>query len=55
MPLLVAQPQLGYPNLVRFLERLANQAPQTGWRGLLVGDMSQPRDGRCAPGNSATK
>ena len=35
----------GHPNLVRFLERLANQAPQVGWRGLLVGDMSQPRGG----------
>jgi Penicillin-insensitive murein endopeptidase len=35
----------GYPNLVRFLERLAAQAPRTGWRGLLVDDMSQPRGG----------
>jgi penicillin-insensitive murein DD-endopeptidase len=35
----------GHPNLVRFLERLANQAPKIGWRGLLVGDMSQPRGG----------
>jgi penicillin-insensitive murein DD-endopeptidase len=35
----------GHPNLVGFLERLANQAPKTGWRGLLVGDMSQPRGG----------
>jgi penicillin-insensitive murein endopeptidase len=35
----------GHPNLVRFLERLANQAPKLGWRGLLVGDMAQPRGG----------
>jgi penicillin-insensitive murein DD-endopeptidase len=35
----------GHPNLVRFLERLAHQAPKAGWRGLLVGDMSQPRGG----------
>jgi penicillin-insensitive murein endopeptidase len=35
----------GHPNLVQFLERLADQAPKTGWRGLLVGDMSQPRGG----------
>jgi penicillin-insensitive murein endopeptidase len=35
----------GHPNLVRFLERLANQAPKIGWRGLLVGDMAQPRGG----------
>jgi penicillin-insensitive murein DD-endopeptidase len=35
----------GHPNLLAFLERLANQAPKIGWRGLLVGDMSQPRGG----------
>ncbi len=35
----------GHPNLVRFLERLAKQAPKIGWRGLLVGDMAQPRGG----------
>src|SRR5262245_43077822 len=35
----------GHPNLVQFLERLAAQAPKTGWHGLLVGDMSQPRGG----------
>src|SRR2546429_8050700 len=35
----------GHPNLVQFLERLAAQAPKTGWHGLLVGDMSQPRRG----------
>jgi len=35
----------GHPNLVQFLERLANQAPRIGWRGLLVGDMAQPRGG----------
>ena len=27
----------GHPKLVEFLERLAGKAPQTGWRGLLVG------------------
>jgi penicillin-insensitive murein endopeptidase len=35
----------GHPNLLLLLERLANQAPKTGWRGLLVGDMAQPRGG----------
>jgi penicillin-insensitive murein DD-endopeptidase len=35
----------GHPNLVRVLERLAGEAPRIGWRGLLVGDMSQPRGG----------
>jgi penicillin-insensitive murein endopeptidase len=29
----------GHPSLVQFLERLAAQAPKTGWHGLLVGDM----------------
>ena len=41
----------GHPNLVRFLERLARQAPQLGWRGLLVGDMSQPRGGPMRTGH----
>jgi penicillin-insensitive murein endopeptidase len=35
----------GHPVLVQFLEDLADKAPRTGWRGLLVGDMSQPRGG----------
>jgi penicillin-insensitive murein endopeptidase len=35
----------GHPNLVKFLERLAAKAPNLGWRGLLVGDMAQPRGG----------
>jgi penicillin-insensitive murein DD-endopeptidase len=43
----------GHPELVRFLERLAEQAPQTGWRGLLVGDMSQPRGGPMLTGHAS--
>src|SRR3974377_274583 len=43
----------GHPNLVRFLERLSNQAPKTGWRGLLVGDMSQPRGGPMRAGQAS--
>jgi len=36
----------GHPNLVRFLERLAPLAAKaTGWPGILVGDMGQPRGG----------
>jgi penicillin-insensitive murein endopeptidase len=35
----------GNPQLVRFIERFANNAKKTGWNGLLVGDMSQPRGG----------
>jgi penicillin-insensitive murein endopeptidase len=36
----------GHPSLVRFLERFAPAAAKaTGWNGILVGDMSQPRGG----------
>jgi penicillin-insensitive murein DD-endopeptidase len=36
----------GHPSLVRFLERFAPAASKaTGWNGILVGDMSQPRGG----------
>jgi penicillin-insensitive murein DD-endopeptidase len=35
----------GHPQLVRFIERLADNAKKVGWNGLLVGDMSQPRGG----------
>ena len=43
----------GHPNLVQFLERLAAQAPKTGWHGLLVGDMSQPRGGPMFTGHAS--
>src|ERR1700737_5205116 len=43
----------GHPKLVEFLERLAGKAPQTGWRGLLVGDMAQPRGGPMLGGHSS--
>lgn len=35
----------GHPTLVRLVEHLARQASAEGHRGLLVGDMSQPRGG----------
>lgn len=36
----------GHPNLVRFLERFAPAAAKaTGWHGILIGDMAQPRGG----------
>ena len=41
----------GHPNLVKFLERLAAKAPTVGWRGLLVGDMAQPRGGPMLTGH----
>jgi len=43
----------GHPQLVQFLERLADQAPKTGWRGLLVGDLSQPRGGPMRTGHAS--
>jgi penicillin-insensitive murein endopeptidase len=43
----------GHPSLVSFLERLADQAPRTGWRGLLVGDLSQPRGGPMRTGHAS--
>ena len=36
----------GHPELIRFLERFAPLAAKaTGWHGILVGDMAQPRGG----------
>src|ERR1700686_1801120 len=36
----------GHPELVAFLERFAPLAAKaTGWKGIMVGDMAQPRGG----------
>src|SRR5664279_5515699 len=36
----------GHPSLVKFLEKFAPLAAKvTGWKGILVGDMAQPRGG----------
>ena len=36
----------GHPSLVRFLERFAPLASKaTGWKGIMIGDMAQPRGG----------
>ena len=36
----------GHPSLVKFLERFAPSAAKaTGWHGILIGDMAQPRGG----------
>ncbi|ADZ72148.1 penicillin-insensitive murein endopeptidase [Polymorphum gilvum] len=43
----------GHPELIRFLERLAADAPALGWRGLLVGDLAQPRGGPMTSGHSS--
>ncbi len=41
----------GHPNLIGFLERLAEKAPKAGWQGLLVGDLAQPRGGPMLTGH----
>src|SRR5215831_21171206 len=35
----------GHPVLIALLERLAQKLPESGWPGLLVGDIAQPRGG----------
>lgn len=42
----------GHPNLVRFVEKFAKRtAKATGWKGILVGDLSQPRGGPMLTGH----
>jgi penicillin-insensitive murein endopeptidase len=44
----------GHPALVKFLEHFAPLAAKaTGWRGVLVGDMAQPRGGPLPYGHSS--
>jgi penicillin-insensitive murein DD-endopeptidase len=44
----------GHPQLVKLVEQLANDAKaKDGWRGLLVGDMSQPRGGPMLTGHAS--
>lgn len=44
----------GHPDLVRLIERLANEAKaRDSWPGLLVGDMSQPRGGPMLTGHAS--
>lgn len=42
----------GHPNLVRYLEKFAPLAAKaTGWKGILVGDLAQPRGGPTPTGH----
>lgn len=41
----------GHPDLIRYLEDLAKSAPSLGWRGLMVGDLAQPRGGPMLTGH----
>ncbi len=43
----------GHPHLVEMLERLSTKGTKLGWRGLLVGDMSQPRGGPMLTGHAS--
>jgi penicillin-insensitive murein DD-endopeptidase len=43
----------GHPTLIAFLERLARKAKKIGWKGLLVGDLSQPRGGPMPSGHNS--
>jgi penicillin-insensitive murein endopeptidase len=43
----------GHPELIQFIEQLADKATRTGWHGLLVGDMSQPRGGPLLAGHTS--
>ncbi|HWV52083.1 penicillin-insensitive murein endopeptidase [Pseudorhodoplanes sp.] len=43
----------GHPDLIAFLERLADKAPKVGWNGLLVGDIAQARGGPMLTGHAS--
>ncbi len=43
----------GHPELIAFIERLADEARQDGWPGLLVGDAGQPRGGPMSTGHAS--
>src|SRR6201991_4681140 len=43
----------GHPRMVALLERLSEKGAKLGWRGLLVGDMSQPRGGPMMTGHAS--
>ena len=43
----------GHPSLIQFLESLSERAARSGWPGLLLGDMSQPRGGPMLAGHAS--
>ena len=43
----------GHPELVNFLIGLSRAAQQAGWRGLYIGDLSQPRGGPMISGHAS--
>jgi len=43
----------GHPALIAFIERLSAKAAKLGWKGLYIGDMSQPRGGPMASSHAS--
>ena len=43
----------GHPNTIAFIERLSQSAVNAGWKGLYVGDISQPRGGPMLTGHAS--
>lgn len=43
----------GHPAMISLLERLSEKAARDGWRGLLIGDISQPRGGPMLTGHAS--
>lgn len=43
----------GHPETIRFLQELSVTAQQIGWRGLYIGDISQPRGGPMVSGHAS--
>ncbi|MFV0384215.1 penicillin-insensitive murein endopeptidase [Paracoccus sp. (in: a-proteobacteria)] len=43
----------GHPQMIGFLEGLSRAAQQAGWRGLYIGDISQPRGGPMISGHAS--
>ncbi|WP_371739827.1 penicillin-insensitive murein endopeptidase [Bartonella sp. HY038] len=43
----------GHPTTIAFLQQLSRDAAKDGWRGLLIGDISQPRGGPMPQGHAS--
>lgn len=43
----------GHPEMIGFLQGLSRAAQQAGWRGLYIGDISQPRGGPMTSGHAS--
>ena len=43
----------GHPNTIKFIKSLSKQAKNIGWKGLYIGDISQPRGGPMAYGHKS--